>query len=267
MPDSLVRAMRVVGNTILITGGTSGIGLELAMRFLALGNTVIVTGQGRLHLEAAAGKLPGVHALQSGVSDPEAIADLCHRVMKEFPELNMLINNAGIMRKINLHSFGPDLQDLTREIEVDLNGAIRMVVRFLPHLKTQNPAAIVNVSSGLAFVPLAISPVYCAAKAAIHSFTQSLRIQLRDTNITVFELAPPITGTALFRGDLSADDVGVRPMDVGLLSKYAIDGIKSDRLEIRPGLSNMLKLMSRLAPDFIARQLGRSAGHMLAQAR
>ena len=170
------------------------------------------------------------------------------------------------MRKINLQAFGADLQDLTREIEVNLNGAIRMAVQFLPQLKTKHSAAIVNVSSGLAFVPLAIAPVYCAAKAAIHSFTQSLRIQLRNTNVTVFELAPPITDTALFRGDLSMDDVGVKPMDVQVLSQHAIDGIASDRMEIRPGLSNMLKLMSRVAPDFIAGRLGKSAGHILAQA-
>jgi uncharacterized oxidoreductase len=258
--------MKVIGNTILITGGTSGIGFELAMRFVALGNTVIVTGESRSHLDDATRTLPGIHALQSDVSDPAAIAGLYRSMVKEFPNLNMLINNAGIMRKINLQAFGADLQDLTREIEVNLNGAIRMAVQFLPQLKSQPRAAIVNVSSGLAFVPLAISPVYCAAKAAIHSFTQSLRIQLRNSNITVFELAPPITDTALFRGDLNVDDVGVKPMDVRLLGKHAIDGIESDRLEIRPGLSNMLKLMSRVAPDFIAGRLGRSAGNMLARA-
>jgi uncharacterized oxidoreductase len=258
--------MKIVGNTILITGGTSGIGFELATRFLALGNTVIVTGQSRSHLDDAARNLPGVHALQSDVSDPAAIADLCRSTVKEFPGLNMLINNAGIMRKINLQAFGADLHDLTREIEVNLNGAIRMAVQFLPQLKNQHRAAIVNVSSGLAVVPLAIAPVYCAAKAAIHSFTQSLRIQLQNTSVAVFELAPPITDTALFRSDLSVDDVGVKPMDVGVLGQHAIDGIASDRLEIRPGLSNMLKLMSRVAPDFIAGRLGKSTGHILAQA-
>ncbi len=258
--------MKIVGNTILITGGTSGIGLELATRFLTLGNTVIVTGQSRSHLDDTARSLPGVHALQSDVSDPAAIADLYRSTVKEFRGLNMLINNAGIMRKINLQAFGADLQDLTREIEVNLNAAIRIAVQFLPQLKTQPSAAIVNVSSGLAFVPLAIAPVYCAAKAAIHSFTQSLRIQLWNTNVTVFELAPPITDTALFRGDLSMDDVGVKPMDVRVLGQHAIDWIESDRLEIRPGLSNVLKLMSRVAPDFIAGRLGKSAGHMLAQA-
>ena len=257
--------MNISGNTILITGGVSGIGFELAARLKALGNTLIVTGRSQSHVDAARNELPGVHAIQSDVGDPAAIAGLYRRLIEEFPGLNVLINNAGIMRRINLHRLGSDLQDVTREIEINLNGPIRMAVQFLPHLKRQNRAAIVNVSSGLAFVSLAIAPVYCAAKAAIHSFTQSLRIQLKDTNITVFELAPPITRTPLFRGDFHIDDVGVKPMDVKDLVQCAIEGLKRDRLEIRPGLSNKLKFMSRLAPDFIARQLGKPVERMLAK--
>jgi uncharacterized oxidoreductase len=164
--------------------------------------------------------LPSVHSIQSDVSDPAAIAELYRQLVAEFPSLNVLINNAGIMRKINLHTSGSDLLDLTREIDIDLNGAIRMTVQFLPHLKMQKRAAIVNVSSGLAFVPLAVLPVYCAAKAALHSFTQSLRIQLRTTNVTVFELAPPITQTGLFQGGISSDDVRVKPMDVKVLVQH-----------------------------------------------
>jgi uncharacterized oxidoreductase len=106
----------------------------------------------------------------------------------------------------------------------------------------------------LAFVPLAISPVYCATKAAVHSFTQSLRIQLKNTTIAVFELAPPITATPLFGNGLNINDVGVKPMDVKTLVKSAIDGIESDHLEIRPGLSNRLKMMSRLAPNFYSQK-------------
>lgn len=234
---------------------------------MALGNTIIVTGRNPTKLDAARKMLPGVHSIPSDVSDPAAIAKLYRQVVAEFSSLNMLINNAGIMRKIDLHTFGSDLQDLTREIDIDLNGAIRMTVEFLPHLKKQKRAAIVNVSSGLAFVPLAISPVYCAAKAALHSFTQSLRIQLKDTNVIVFELAPPITQTALFQGDISAADVRVTPMDVKVLAQHAITGFARDRLEIRPGLSNLLKIMSRLAPNFILRQLGKPVDRMLAQSK
>jgi uncharacterized oxidoreductase len=256
--------MRLSGNTVLITGGTSGIGLELATQLMALDNTVIVTGRNQSRLDAARKKLPGVHAMQSDASDPTAIAGLYDHVVGRFPNLNVLINNAGIMRKINVHTFGSDLRDLTREIEINLDGPIRMTVQFLPQLKAQKTAAVVNVSSGLAFVPLAIAPVYCAAKAAIHSFTQSLRLQLKHTNVTVFELAPPITETSLFHGDISQSDVGVKPMKVTALVRHALDGIEHGRLEIRPGLANMLKIMSCVAPNFMVRQLGKPVERMLA---
>ena len=257
--------MEISNNTILITGGTSGIGLELATRFLGLGNTVIVTGRDQGKLEETKKKFPKIHTIESDVNDPSAIVLLYEKVTKGFPELNVVVNNAGIMRKINLQDRGSDLVDIAREIETNLAGPIRMVKQFLPHLKTKKSAAIVNVSSGLAFVPFPISPVYCAAKAGIHSFTQSLRIQLKNTNIKVFELAPPGTETPLFKGDFTADDVkGIKPMDVHVLGKHAINGFKRDVLEIRPGLSNVLKLMSRLAPQFMVNQLGKSTDEMLA---
>lgn len=256
--------MRLSGNTVLITGGTSGIGLELATQLAALHNIVIVTGRNQAKLDAVRKQLPAVHAIQSDAADPAAISGLYDRIAGRFPNLNMLINNAGIMRKINLHTVKPDLRDLTREIKINLDGPIRMTVQFLPLLKAQETAAVVNVSSGLAFLPLAISPVYCAAKAAIHSFTQSLRLQLKHTNVTVFELAPPITETSLFQGDMSRSDVNVKPMKVEVLVRRALDGIKHDRLEIRPGLANMLKIMSCVAPNFMVHQLGKAVDRMLA---
>jgi uncharacterized oxidoreductase len=257
--------MDLSGNTILITGGTSGIGLELATQLVALDNMVIVTGRSKSGLDAAKEQLPSVHPIQSDAGDPVAISTLYSDVVRDFPGLNVLINNAGIMRKINLHKFASDLRGLTHEIEINLNGPIMMAVQFLPQLKMQKKAAIVNVSSGLAFVPLAISPVYCAAKAAIHSFTQSLRLQLKHTNVSVFEVAPPLTETSLFQGDMSMSDINVKPMKVTALVEHALNGIKHDRLEIRPGLSNMLMIMSRIAPNFIVKQLGKPVDRMLAQ--
>jgi uncharacterized oxidoreductase len=258
--------MKLTGNTILITGGTSGIGFELASRFVELGNQVIVTGRSASNLEAARGKLPGLHAIQSDVADPQQIVDLYRQVAEAFPRLNLLINNAGIMRKLDLQAADADLQDLTREIDINLSGTIRMAVQFLPLLKRQPEAAIVNVSSGLAFVPLPISPVYSATKAALHSFTQSLRIQLRNTRVKVIELAPPGTDTPLFAGDFGSEDTGgVKPMPLAVLVKHALAGLAGDKPEIRPGLANVLKLMSRLAPGFIVNQLGKSAASMSAQ--
>jgi uncharacterized oxidoreductase len=157
-------------------------------------------------LDAAGKMLPGIRTIQNDVSDPAAIANLCRQVIDEFPSLNMLINNAGIMRKINLQTFGSDFQNITHEVEINLNGSIGMVTQLLPRLKTQKRAALDNVSSGLAFVPLPMSPVYCATKAALRSFTQSLRIQLKDANVTVFELASPLTETPLFKDDFGAEE-------------------------------------------------------------
>ena len=217
---------------------------------------------------AARQKVPGIHTIQSDVSDPTAVARLCADVIREFPQLNLLINNAGIMRRVDLLTTPLNLRDVIDEIEINLNGTIAMVVQLLPHLKTQKNAAIVNVSSGLAFVPLAISPIYCASKAAIHSFTQSLRLQLKDTRITVFELAPPLSDTSLLKRDFgAADPVSVKKMDVKDLVNRAIEGLKKDQVEIRPGLSNGLKVMSRVAPGFVLKQLNQRALKMLAQSR
>jgi uncharacterized oxidoreductase len=250
--------MKLQKRTALITGGTSGIGLELAKQLLERGNTVIVTGRDQDKLDAARRTLPGVHAVKSDVSDPGAIALLYEGVLTQFPALDTLFNNAGIMRNLNLNR-DRDLKDVTREIEINLSGPVRMVQQFLPHLKTRTGALIVNVSSGLAFIPFPASPVYCATKAAIHSYTQSLRVQLDGTGITVIELAPPAVETPLLRGEFAEEMKGQKGMDVKVLAARAIAGIESGKLEIRPGLSNVLKAMSRIAPQFMLKQMTKTA--------
>lgn len=246
--------MKLTGRTVLITGGSSGIGQELANQLLRRGNTVIVTGRDRKKLDATAQALHGVHVVQSDVADPAAVVSLYEMVTSRFPTLDTLINNAGIMRNLNLNR-PRDPLDVTREIEINLCGPIRMVQQFLPHLKTRKDALIVNVSSGLAFVPLPISPIYCATKAAMHSFTQSLRMQLAGTGVMAVELAPPGTETPLFRGEFAQEMQGQKGMDVVVLVRKAIAGIEAGRSEIRPGLANVLKAMSRLAPEFMLKQL------------
>jgi uncharacterized oxidoreductase len=248
--------MKLENKTVLITGGTSGIGLELAWQLLQRQNTVIVTGRDLEKLDAAKRIFPKIHIFESDVSDPNAIKTLYKNVLAQFPDLDVLVNNAGIMRNLNLNlNVDRDLNDVTREIDINLSGTVRMVQQFLPHLKTRPGALIVNVSSGLAFIPLPISPVYCATKAAIHSYTQSLRIQLDGTGVTVVELAPPGTETPLFRGEFAAEMEGQKGMNVELLVKQAIAGIEAGKLEIRPGLSNLLKIMSRIAPQFMLKQM------------
>lgn len=246
--------MKLRKRTVLITGGTSGIGRELARQLLERDNTVIVTGRDQARLDATKRALSGLHTFRSDVSDPVAIAMLQHSILAAFPALDTLINNAGIMRNLNLNR-SRDLQDVTREIDINLSGPIRMIQQFLPHLKTKPGALIVTVSSGLAFIPMPISPIYCATKAAIHSFTQSLRVQLEGTGVSVIELAPPGVETPLFRGEFAEEMKGQKGMDVTVLAHKAIAGIEAGTLEIRPGLSNVLKLMSRVAPAFMFNQL------------
>ncbi len=248
--------MKLNKRTILITGGTSGIGLELAKQLLKRNNTVIITGRSQERLDAAERTLGGVHTFKSDVSDAAAIRTLHDDVLARFPALDTLINNAGIMRNLKLYE-GRDLEDLTREIDINLSGPIRMVQQFLPHLKTRKGALLVNISSGLAFVPFPASPVYCATKAAIHSFTQSLREQIGNTSLTVVELAPPGVETPLFRGEFAEEMKGEKGMDVTVFAKKAIAGLEAGKLVIRPGVSNLLWVMSRLAPEFMFKQMAK----------
>src|ERR1700761_9469114 len=183
--------MKMTRNTILITGGTSGIGYALAAQLLKRKNTVLITGRTEERLAAARQSLPGVHTFVCDQADPAAIARLHAETTQAFPDLNILVNNAGIGRKLNLNDETRPLEDLDREIRTNLTGPIQMVQQFLPQLKRQKAAMIVNVPSGLAFVPLPLKPIYCATKAALHSYTQSLRVQLTHSSIKVVELAPP----------------------------------------------------------------------------
>lgn len=256
--------MNTTNNVVLITGGTSGIGYELASQLIALGNTVIITGRDQARLDLVREQLPDVKLALCDVSQPASITALYEHISAAYPALNVLINCAGIMRKLNLNHASSDLEDSTREITTNLNGSIWASLAFLPLLKRQPRATLVNVSSGLAFVPMPIAPVYCASKAAIHSFTLSLRRQLKGSTVRVVELAPPATETPLFHGDFTPDDTGgAVPMPVSKLAAHAIAGLANGVEEIRPGLSNVLKIASRVAPSFMLGQLGKSVDLML----
>jgi uncharacterized oxidoreductase len=240
--------MELEERTILITGGTSGIGFEMAKQLIARRNTVLITGRDQRKLEEAKSALPGVHTFQSDASKAEDIQSLQQRVTTEFPACDTLINNAGIMRNLNMNK-PRSLTDVTRELDLSLSGPLQMVQEFLPHLKSKPNALIVNVSSGLAFVPFPLSPIYSAAKAGIHAFTRCLRVQLKGSNVTLVELAPPGVETKLFRGEFKTEMKGQKGMAVDVLVTKAIAGIEAGKTEIRPGLSNVLYLMSRLAPS------------------
>lgn len=254
--------MKLSGNTILITGGSGGIGLEMAKQFLEQNNKVIITGRNEEKLNKAKEEYVNLHTIQSDVSKIEDVKALYEKVSTEFPELNVLINNAGIMFSVNVqnHDFSPE--KLTREVDVNVKGPIWMVDTFLPLLKKNPDSAIVNVTSGLAFVPLPLSPVYCATKAALHSYSISLRVQLSNTPIKVFELAPPATQTDIL-DDFEANDMkGIPIMALDKMVKVFLKGFAKDTLEIRPGMANSMKFMSRYFPNFIQKQLNKPVARL-----
>src|SRR5262245_58422431 len=238
--------MKLSGNTILITGGSGGIGLAFAIKLAELDNEVIITGRNQAKLDAIAKEHPKLRAIRSDAGDPAAVAALARELADKHPKLNVLFNNAGVMVYRNLAQPEGDLSALTSEIDVNLSGPIRMVSALIEQLK-RNKGTIINVSSGLAFVPLTAAPIYSATKAAMHAYTITLRQHLRDHGVEVIELMPPAVKT----------DLAVYPEDrfkvIGTdeLLEATIKQLSKGKLEIRPGQANALRFMSRVAPGFI----------------
>src|SRR6266545_6606840 len=251
--------MKLTNRTILITGGSDGIGLAFAAKFASLGNEVIVTGRRQALLDKVKATHPRIHTIQSDVGDPSQIAMLAERVKKAFPRLDVLMNNAGISRYRNLTLESPDLNQLMSEMDINVGGVVRMTSAFIDLLKT-NKGTLINVSSALAFVPLPCLPIYCATKAAIHSYTQSLRFQLEDSGVEVIELMPPAVRT-----EMTADlpDEGLTLITTDKLVALSIASLKRGAIEVRPGQSAQLALLRRVAPDFINRQLWKAAKPMV----
>lgn len=203
--------MKVAGNTILITGGGSGIGRGLAEAFHGLGNHVIIAGRRKQALDAVTAANPGMESLTVDMADAGTIRSFAGQLAADFPALNVLINNAGIMRVENLQAQPEDPADATAIVNTNLLGPIRLTAALLPLLRIQPASVVMNVSSGLGFVPIAITPTYCATKAAIHSYSQSLRQQLKGTTTEVIELIPPYVATELMSGGTS--DARAMPLD------------------------------------------------------
>lgn len=192
--------MNISGNTILITGGGTGIGRALAEALHARGNQVIVTGRREGVLREAAAANPGMAWAVLDVEDPAAIRAFAAQVAKDHPTLNVLVNNAGVMTPEDLTAEPFDLGVAEAAVATNLLGPIRLTAALLPHLRARPSATVVTVTSGLAFIPLTATPTYNATKAAMHSWTVSLRDQLRDTAVEVLELAPPAVATDLMPG-------------------------------------------------------------------
>ena len=227
--------MNLHDNTILITGGGTGIGRGLAEKLHYYGNQVIVAGRRENVLRDLCVANPGMEYFVLDVSDAASIAGVAARAAKDFPRLNCLINNAGMQsRGVNLAvpagtgSFNDAA--MFSEIQTNLTGLIRMSAAFIPQLKGKPGATIINVSSGLAFVPLAWMPVYCATKAAVHSFTLSLRRQLRDEGIRVQELIPPYVKTDLggAQTETTSFRPSMQPMPLADFTERAVEGLVGD---------------------------------------
>jgi len=209
--------MQSSGNTILITGGTSGIGRALAEALHQADNRVIVAGRRKALLDEVTAAHPGMQSAELDVQDAASVATFAKSVAAQFPSLNVLINNAGIMKSENLNDPAADFSVVEATVETNLIAPLRLTAALQQQLKSQPRSAVINVSSGLAFVPLAMTPTYCATKAALHSWTQSLRYQLQGSSVQVIELIPPYVQTEL-QGPHQAQDPRAMPL-AGFISE------------------------------------------------
>jgi uncharacterized oxidoreductase len=235
--------MKINGNTILITGGATGIGYGLAEAFLKAGNTVLICGRRKAKLEEAQKRLSQLHVHQCDITLKGGRESLFSWVKKQHPDLNILINNAGVSGLIDFKKGVPEILKSEDEIETNLKAPVLLSGYFIPLLLGKKEAAIINISSGLAFVPLVSSPLYGATKAGLHSFSLALRYQLKDTHIKVFELMPPICETDLGK---DADDYtppppylkGIPPAE---FAKDALKALNNDEYEYAWGEALQLK--------------------------
>lgn len=204
--------MKIAGNTILVTGGTSGIGRGLAEALHAKGNTVIIAGRRQNLLDEVAGRNPGMVGMAVDVSDPAAVDRFAEEVRTRFPELNVLINNAGIARREDYLAETVDTEIPTGTIQTNITSVVQLTAALLPTLRKQTEATLMVTTSGLAFVAYPPGPVYAATKAFLHSWLDAVRMQLRKTNVEVLELVPPYVQTEL-GGPEQASDPRAMPLE------------------------------------------------------
>ena len=241
--------MKTKGNTILITGGATGIGFALAETLVNAGNKVIICGRREAKLKEAKDKLPQIQIKVCDVSIEKERKVLFIWVKENFPDLNVLINNAGIQRMINLKKGTKELFNGENEIETNFVAPIYLSACFIPWFLKKRETAIINVSSGLGFVPIAAMPVYCATKAAVHSFTVSLRHQLKETYIKVFEIVPPAVNTELGKGTTSDESQEYRGIPPVVVAEATIDALAKNEYEIIVGEAKGLVEGARTNPE------------------
>lgn len=242
--------------TILITGGSSGIGLALAEKFLSNNNIVVVVGRDISKLQSLKENKPNIHVFQCDITIEGEVKNLAKQVQEEFGGIDVLINNAGIMNLIDSGNEDNDLKIQYSEIDINFKSPIRMLHYFLPQLKKSKEGVLINVSSGLAYVPFSQAPVYSGTKAAMHFWTRSIRLQLAVHNIKVIELLPPVVDTPLAVA-ANISESSLKPMKAEKLADLFWSGYSKGVEEIVPGISSQLKFFSRFAPKFIFGQLNK----------
>jgi uncharacterized oxidoreductase len=247
--------MKTIENTLLITGGATGIGLALAEVFLREGNQVIICGRRKENLVLAQENFPKIHYKVCDVAKEEERQALFEWAITNYPDLNIIVNNAGIQRQIDFTKGNNELLNGEDEIQVNFSAPVQLSALFIPHLMKQDEAAIVNVSSGLGFIPLTIVPVYCATKAAIHSFSLSLRHQLRKSSVKVFEVIPPTVDTGLDRGARDQRRQDYRGIPAAEVAKATLVGLAKDEYEIAVGQAQGLRAGTRQKAEQIFQRM------------
>ena len=242
--------MQTNNNTILITGGATGIGFALAEKFSKNGNTVIICGRRKDKLDEAKQKCPDLHVKTTDINNPKDRIALKEWIISNFPDFNILVNNAGIQKTFFIKQENT-AEAITTEVMTNFISPIHLTNLLVPHLAKQKEAAIINISSGLAFIPVAAMPVYCATKAALHSFSISVRHQLKDTSVKVFEIAPPIVETELghdsSRKEKSLE--GITPVQV---ADETFDAVESNKFELAIGTAlNLYQAAHSDKADFV----------------
>jgi len=236
--------MKITNNTILITGGATGIGFSLAEAFVKQGNTVIICGRRENKLKEAKEKYPQLHTRVCDISKQQERVDLIKWAFEHFESLNIIINNAGIQQMLNFNS-DIDSKQIENEIRTNFEAPVQIASLAISHLKIKIEPAIINVTSGLGFIPLSFVPVYCSTKAALHSFCLSLRHQLKNTSIKVFEIIPPTVDTELDKGarDIRGQtDRGIKPE---IVAEETLKAILNDNFECVVGFAQNLITATR----------------------